>query len=300
MQPETLHMTTPLPEECKGLLEKHLGISVTKIDVNYQSKAQSVFSDYVIDIHKLANSVIVSNIEVNGLTINYDCNLEWQRYLMLSYDGSIAWSTMGNTHHLPKGGVILINSDALHEITLTQGLHLTIALLPARVFNHPYSTKQLCGCIDSTYINTIGMLFTRLSEDNSNLQLKMNTIINLFEMNATVHRAGLYRDILEVVKKHAPDSRFNLDELAIYLGLPKENIVSELLERGLTFSRVLLRTRVDLLCGKLISGTGTMEELVRECGFTSYNNALSQFRLAKGVTPSRYRKMAIQSLSIIA
>lgn len=289
---EYRHLTPVSKQAYLQLFDKYLGdylkvcTEINKID--YQNKN--------IDVHKLPNEIIISQLDVEQLTVELAKNSRHIFYILFSYDGAMTWHNKLEKQQLPHGGSILLRADKKHLIHFQGGQRLTALIIPGHAFKKAYTSNQLCHGLDPNYIQVIDSLVSSIVEKEECVLTKVTAIISLLELNANSQAQSLYHEISLLMKLHAPDPKFTLTELAAYLGITVQKITQELHKQNTTFTESLLGIRLKLLQSKLLSSQGCNEsltEIVKSCGFSSYNTGLNHFRKYKGMSPKQYQKLSV-------
>lgn len=286
------HLTPVSKQAYLHLFDKYLGdylnVGTETNEMDYQSKT--------IDVYKLSNEIIISQLEAEQLTVELAKNSRYMFYILFSYDGAIAWQNKSEKQQLPHGGSILLRADKKHLIHFQDGSQLTVLILPSSIFRKAYTSCQLCRGLDPNYIQVIDSLVGTIIEKKECIVAKITAIISLLEINADNQVQSLYHEILLLMKLHAPDPKFTLTELAAYLGIPTQKIAQELHKQNITFTKSLLDIRLKLLESKLLSSKCCNEPLtkiMKSCGFSSYNTGLNHFRQYKGMSPKQYQKLSV-------
>ena len=62
---------------------------------------------------------------------------------------------------------------------------------------------------------------------------------------------------------------------------------------GLTPKQFLLDCQIHLAKSELLSGEKELAQVAKECGFAHQSHFTSRFKQATGLTPTRWRRMAL-------
>ncbi|HET8881984.1 MAG TPA: AraC family transcriptional regulator ligand-binding domain-containing protein [Solimonas sp.] len=98
--------------------------------------------------------------------------------------------------------------------------------------------------------------------------------------------AGLQRQIVAALQDGEPA----LEQIAAKLGSSSRSLYRRLLERGLTYKRVLADTRFELARGYLADAKLSLPEIALLLGYSEQSAFTRAFRNWAGETPLRYRK----------
>jgi AraC-like DNA-binding protein len=93
-----------------------------------------------------------------------------------------------------------------------------------------------------------------------------------------------------------PDRRWTLDELGRSVAVSRSTLVERFRDAtGESPMRYLARVRLTLAAQELASGTASLFEIARRCGYESESSLSRAFKRAFGVSPGRYRSESASS-----
>lgn len=137
--------------------------------------------------------------------------------------------------------------------------------------------------------HTAGTLRDRYLISAQLYQLLMTTLSSL--KTAHVSSASRLGEALALVEEHGNDPNFNITELARRVGCSREHLTRQFTHTvGTTPLEYLLRHRLRQAMQALGTGDDKLENLARECGFSSANYLCRAFRRRFGVTPAVFRR----------
>lgn len=138
-----------------------------------------------------------------------------------------------------------------------------------------------------------GMPFMQFAIPPLFLSRPLNGIPNtpLGQSRFTPHLSDFQRVLLELVRYNVLSGKYRLQDMAKAMELSKRSFQRRLADQGITYSKLLLKVRIDTATVWLSEGIKSISEIADRLGYRECTNFSRTFRKINGVSPREFRRL---------
>lgn len=255
----------------------------------------------------------------------YEMSAHWHNEIELVrvLEGTLQIRLNNTGYTAKKDDIIFINPETVHQATPTDCVYECIVfnpdILPAfdngsvyfvdSLKNHEYMIQEYCCEKSSNFSLAIHNLFNEMANQSSGYKFKV--IGALYKLFGEIIDSHLYhtasgttlaadknvprlRSVLSFIRSHY-GSPITLDDMAAAAGMSPKYFCYFFKETTTkTPVEYLTLYRIEKASRKLLNTDLSVTAIALSCGFNDLSYFIKTFKQLKGITPSKYRKMALQ------